>query len=787
MAWIAALVAVLAALIATGRVQIHSDLMALLPAPDRDPVKTAALDRLAGLGQRRVVVLIGVADDATGNRAADAAAAALADSPAFMQVIANADDLLTGAQRNTVQTLLFEHRFHLLAPDDAAALDHLTHGDGGALAHFMDGARARLYGLGVGGTGRFADDPLGLAAAYRNSATASPAPALRVSADGHLVVSGGRAGRYTVVFAEGRHDPFKVSAQSGQLQALAKARKAAHAVAPRAEILTTGVVRHAAAATNRARGEVTLIGSGSLIGIAVLMLWAFGGIRPLLLSVMAIAGGVLLAVIVTASVFGSIHVLTLVFGASLVGVSIDYCLHFFVERWHTPQPRSALRRILPAVTLGLTTSVLAYGGMGLAPFPGLRQIALFAATGLIGAWLGVVFLLPGWAGRPPRSGAALELARRWLAHGPSRLAGGHERAWLWGMTVLCVLLALVAVTQLSPADNIRILYDPPPDLLHEDMQVTQLLGTSQAGRSILVRGGSRDDVLQTEAAMVHAIEKPATPVAEVQAVTGGYPPPAEQRRYYRQLANTLYADNGPVAKLLAEAGFKPASVQVKLQDFADARGRILTFQNWLDSPVSTGVRDLWLGRIGNEWASVIRVRQVNDASALDRIVAAERNAEMIDRVAEISKLLGHFRYQATWLLGGAYVLAALLLWWPFGVRGVWAILMPPMLASVLVAVVFAATGWPFSLFNLLAMILLLGLGADYGIFLRMARGDQAPAMLAVGLSAVTTLLAFGLLALSATPALHGFGLTLAIGLTMTVVLASVLGGHDDARPVLKRG
>ena len=142
-------------------------------------------------------------------------------------------------------------------------------------------------------------------------------------------------------------------------------------------------------------------------------------------------------------------------------------------------------------------------------------------------------------------------------------------------------------------------------------------------------------------------------------------------------------------------------------------------------------------------------------------------------------MLGHYRDLATWLLGAAYVVALLLLCWPLGVRGAFAVIVPPTLASVIVAVVFALTGWPFSLFNLLAMILLLGLGSDYGIFLRMAGRNNASAMLAVGASAATNLLSFGLLALSATPALHSFGLTLALGLALTFVLTSLVGGHGQ--------
>ena len=79
-------------------------------------------------------------------------------------------------------------------------------------------------------------------------------------------------------------------------------------------------------------------------------------------------------------------------------------------------------------------------------------------------------------------------------------------------------------------------------------------------------------------------------------------------------------------------------------------------------------------------------------------------------------------------------------------------------------------GEPLQLFNVLALILLLGMGIDYGIFLMEHRGDDS-AWLAVCVGAASTWLSFGLLSLSATPALHAFGLTLLFGIGLVWLLS----------------
>jgi predicted exporter len=81
------------------------------------------------------------------------------------------------------------------------------------------------------------------------------------------------------------------------------------------------------------------------------------------------------------------------------------------------------------------------------------------------------------------------------------------------------------------------------------------------------------------------------------------------------------------------------------------------------------------------------------------------------------------------------------------------------------------SGQALQLFHLLALMLLLGIGVDYGIFMQEPDSQKdGAAWLAVGVSALSTLLSFGLLALSQTPALRAFGLILAIGIGAVTLL-----------------
>ena len=94
--------------------------------------------------------------------------------------------------------------------------------------------------------------------------------------------------------------------------------------------------------------------------------------------------------------FERLHLLTVVFGASLVGVAENYGSNYFTSRIErAPEQRWALlRQQTPTMCLAMLTTVIGYLGLALTPFPGLRQIAVFSAVGLLAAFVTVLWWFP---------------------------------------------------------------------------------------------------------------------------------------------------------------------------------------------------------------------------------------------------------------------------------------------------------------------------------------------------------------------------------------------------------
>ena len=187
---------------------------------------------------------------------------------------------------------------------------------------------------------------------------------------------------------------------------------------------------------------------------------------------------------------------------------------------------------------------------------------------------------------------------------------------------------------------------------------------------------------------------------------------------------------------------------------------------FLETPASEPWRHQWLGKSADGYASVIVLSGVTKAglAALSQAAAGLKDVEWVDRVGEISSLLGTYRDAMSWVLLFSYLTVYGLLYPRYGHRG-WRVLAPTALASLVALAVFGIAGQGLQLFHILALMLLLGIGVDYGIFFQeQARAHEGVAWLSVALSAVSTLLSFGLLAISQTPALQAFGATMAIGI-----------------------
>ena len=731
--------------------RLDADVLALLPTDEQAPELGVATRRLADRASRQIVVLLGAPQWADAQQAARAWRSALRAQPTPLNEAAGVDPA------GVAGSIAFYRpwRDRLLTPAQREQLSstpvpELTRTALSAL--YQPAARMKLSD--------FAADPLGLWASWWSGRAGDTRARPR---DGELWVAG-EGLQWVVLRYELATSAYSLSGNPVLSGALTHAESAARAAVPAVQVLEAGVPLHAEAAAVAASREINTIGWGSLLAVVLLVWVTFRSPRPVVLVALSLLVGCACALSVTAWVFGSVHLLTLVFGATLVGVAEDYGIHYFASRQGRPEaePASLIRQLLPGLALALVTSVAAYLALGIAPFPGLRQMAVFSCVGLLAALLTVACWFPVLDRGDVRRGRLAEALAHSLARWPRAKA-------TWGTGLGAIVIAGLCVpgfARLAAQDDIRQLQSSPTDLMQSQRRVGALLGVPSPAQFYVVRGADAEEALQREETLKRRLEDLVRQgqLSGYSAVSDWVPSAARQRADGELSARVEQQVLAGVNAALGERLQRPAFAAEPLE-----------LQRWLEHTVSAGARALWLGEIRGEATSVVMLRGLHDLGVLPALAAAAEGlpgVRWVDKTVEVSHLLGRYRVSMTWLLVFGHALVLLVLAWRYG-REAWRPWLPTALASVLTLAVLGWLGQPVQLFHVLALALLLGVGIDYGIFLLEHR-DDGSAWLAVVIGAVSTWLSFGLLALSGTPALRSFGLTLLIGLALVAGLAPVL-------------
>ena len=526
---------------------------------------------------------------------------------------------------------------------------------------------------------------------------------------------------------------------------------------PQAQLLSRGTVFYSDYASQQAKQDISTLGVATLLGVILLIVVVFRSLRPLLLCLISIGIGALAGTVATLMIFGELHLMTLVMSMSIIGISADYTLYYLTERMvHGVQdsPWQSLAKVRNALLLALLTTVAAYLIMILAPFPGIRQMAVFAAVGLSASCLTVIFWHP-WLcrGLPVRPVPAMVLMLRWLA------AWRRNKKVSVGLPVLLALVSVIGIANLREDDDIAQLQALPKDILAQEKTITALTGQSVDQKWFVVHGASAQQTLERLEAFTPAL-------AQLQKngdiKTYRTLPLNSLSRQKSDL--TLLQNAAPaVTNVLKNAGL--ASVSPDLNPMR------VTVNDWLASPASEGWRLLWLTLPTGESGVLVPVDGAKNSATLSELAAKNPGVVWVDRKANFDSLFSLYRTVLTGLLLVALMVIAcgamLRLGWRKGLIS----LVPSVLSLGCGLAALAASGHPVNLFSLLALVLVLGIGINYTLFFSNPRGTPLTSMLAITLAMMTTLLTLGMLVFSATQAISSFGIVLVSGIFTAFLLA----------------
>lgn len=750
-------------LLALSGAKFRSDIYDIVPSGDR--IVRSHIAAAEKFGQSKTLFFNVSGENA--EEVCDALEAGLREIPQIASVTGGSDFSLADAFRAAAAA----------APKTFTAEDEKTlekNLEKTAVEKRMLELKKRLSGFGsASAVETLKNDPLGLLAPFFEK--------LKAAADTGAIadLSGGRIGRggNFLVLAEGSFDPADSKKSAALTERVDALRADIAAEFPNAKIAVAGGYRIAADNAAIASRDSSLALAGTVAVVALVCFAAFSARILAPLALLPSLVGTAAAFGVLALLYGEISTIAIGFASVAVGVSVDYAVHILYAldgggKIAPQRAAGAASDLAKPIAITAGTTVLAFAIMGLSGCLGFAQIGIFGAVGVCVAALVAVFVMPVFsvgAGVESKGENAFERLAKYAARGGGKSA--------FAAAALCAA-AVPFACNVGFDGEISSLGALAKDSKSDDATLRKVWGGALAKTFIVVDGINAAQAKQRCAeverfsAACGAKVFPITPILPDEKTAA-----ENERRAEKFLSGKTVADALETAKkCAAENGINADALSLALfgnrGEKADGADRS-AFEKFFESRLSVS------GENASVSFSVELPKDADKAAFAGEIAKKFPFANYID-----AKFLGsHIAHKSfEWLVNfaAAAVLAA----------GAYIFVLTRSLrfAAAVMLPVAAGLLWTFGIFGAIEMkinivgavfvIFAVCLAQDYAVFsiFSRARGGGGRAAAAVLVSAVTTVAAFGMLALSSHPVLRGIGAAAAVSISSILIATFLLAG-----------
>ncbi len=494
------------------------------------------------------------------------------------------------------------------------------------------------------------------------------------------------------------------------------------------KIYLTGTPIHSYYASSRSMLEINLICILSVIFLLGLFKYYFSDLRLLIPTLTSIGLGMLLGYIVCTLIFPSIHVLTFVFSTTLIGICIDYSLHYFIEK--------DLSKIFKSLTVSMLTTVSAFAVLLFSGVELLKQIAVFTMTGLFSVYLMVVLFYP-----------LLKIDTKQRTIGFS-LSEKTKKILLYSVAAV----AFCGLFFIQFNDDIKDMYVPSKKLAGAEKLYKEVTDNNSKITFAIVRGNNLQDILEKEEALIKEVN-----FTKIQALSK-YLPSHKQQAKNRELRKNLY--NHSLKNYATFLSSEQVNKLLKEEYPAD----------YLDMDKNSIFSEFLIDKN----TSLVMLYDIKDPQ-----VIIDNGYEYIDVQQSISDRIKNCRINCLVMLLPVFVILFILLSVIYKPKNTLKILTPSILATTFSIGVLSIFNVEINLFHVLAIFLIIGFGLDYSVF---KAGGIKGSKDAVLLSCLTTVFSFLLLALTNFKLISSLGLILSIGLSVSY-LTSLIFEYENKEQV----
>ena len=540
----------------------EEDITAFLPQSEESKRCSDVYNRL---GQDRMAVFFEGAEEDTD---------ALMDAmQAFGDIWADADtaalvpDLQVSTDAGAVEEVFGFIRAnwpYFLTEADYARMDSLL-----AVPGYVDGKmeenRISFYSMASGFSGPYLrSDPLGLfSPVLQRLETLNPTSRSRVE-DGFLFTEDGRTG--VVLF----NSPFggTESGRNAELVALldtVKARTAAQF--PEVTITSTGGPEVAVGNASRIKKDAFLALALAAILICIVLWFSYKRFADVFWILVSILAGALFALGIIALFKSSVSLIVLGIGSMIIGIAVNYPLHYVDHLKYQPDKRKALADQVNPLLVGNITTVGAFLSLLLLKAEALHDFGFIGAMMLVGTILFVLVFLPVFvpAASRPRNTVKLDLDRN------INLSPKARKAVFIGFLILTAILGWLSRGISFDADMHHINYMTEEQ--SRGFSILEGMGASEDGSStlyVVASGATAEEALQCNEALL--------PLVKDASGLGTFLPSKKAQAERIARWNAFLAAHPDLSDRIIDAGLKSGFTAHAFQPFFDVLDQDWTVQ-----------------------------------------------------------------------------------------------------------------------------------------------------------------------------------------------------------------
>jgi predicted exporter len=491
-----------------------------------------------------------------------------------------------------------------------------------------------------------------------------------------------------------------------------------------------------------------------------------------------VAAVFLLPLITTAITIGwcalvhpNLSTMMIALAVTMAGSAVDYGIYVYTAVSMGRDPQADVRRIFRPLIISHLTTLGVFVAFLFSRIPAFRQLGWMTSISLVMSLLAAVFILPGMI----RPGGKLAL----LGRGMPLQRWGRKMVPLMILGIGALTAAALVARKTTIDNDITRLDGVSETVKRNEHDFQTVWGRSDKEMAILVVTGKTRQAAEAANEAVAATVAPKFPDGSFVTLSSFWPSEATRRaNWLRWQAFWSPQRIAQLRRNLAIAGqpygFSPDAFDPFFQSLEhppreDAAREIMQT-----------LEDQFIARSNGDWQMLSYFEDSPANVSLVRgLLGGRSDAQVVSRVA-LGQAFAETAVSETHVLvtvSVVFIVVSLLVVTRSVGKSI-IIMLPAVVGVVAMLALLTAMSLSFNVVSVVAAILVLALGSDYGVFAEFAWDNREPllgqGMASILLSFLTTLAGAGAMLLALHPALFLAGLSLTSGLVAAYLTAFIM-------------